>query len=649
MGNIMKVLLKDSLKIDRPIVFLCGPKFDKNNPHDRRGILREGIIDSSEERVLPLIIDDFLSEKNLKGFKLQLPLLEEILARISRKTFVMLDSMSTAAEMGLFLNHAFENKCVVLLPKVNDIIRNPVGFFAESVIKYSKNAECIYYRPSITLNIEATGYTSEYYGFINDVIPGNIINYLCSDKDLDVESEKWKIALVTDHDKDTKKIIISTRHLFYIVASLVYDKYYKVLRTPGDCNESMFNCDEIISLTRNAIINHMICSEKNISINSNMVIETEFNQQFDNIIYHMVSFVFIYHRRSSSRRFQLIANKENRSVIYVSGKNPNEVFNISQSEWEVLLDSKKNPNSYYDRKNVLINGKNRELIKYSVSLEGQQLRDIHEKIFKVLVDSYKQHALSFAYRKGYSIKKCVSMHVNNKDFIKFDISKFFESINLDILLERFMDEYQIDKSYTDETRQCIECFFVYGKLPLGLVLSPLLSDIYLKDMDRFMHNYSSQNNYVYTRYADDILISCNSLISNSNESELHKTISDLLSKKKLRINKKKYKHISLDADGKFIKYIGLNIVKGPEGNNISIGRKYIHSVAKEYLVYLEAVNLYKEFPEHIIVDTLNYQRQRLIGRIGFIEFIEGDSGLNKIVIRLKDKANISLIHLKNIS
>ena len=113
----MKAVLKDELVIDRPIIFLCGPYYDGKNEHDRRALLREYFLKSLGGKVLPLIIDDFLSTENLKGFHLKLPLLEEILARISRKTIIFLDTISAASEMGLFMNHAFKNKSLILLPK----------------------------------------------------------------------------------------------------------------------------------------------------------------------------------------------------------------------------------------------------------------------------------------------------------------------------------------------------------------------------------------------------------------------------------------------------------------------------------------------------------------------------------------------------
>ena len=37
----MGYILRDQITITRPIVFLCGPYFDKNNVGDRRYILRK--------------------------------------------------------------------------------------------------------------------------------------------------------------------------------------------------------------------------------------------------------------------------------------------------------------------------------------------------------------------------------------------------------------------------------------------------------------------------------------------------------------------------------------------------------------------------------------------------------------------------------
>lgn len=448
----MRAILKEELRIDRPIMFLCGPYYDGKNSHDRRALLRSYVRKELRGKALPLIIDDFLSEDNLKGFKLKLPLLEEILARISRKTFIFLDTISAASEMGLFLSHAFRNKSVILLPKESDIVQKQVGVFAHNVIRHNDNADCIYYRPSITLSTVATGYTSEFYGFINDQIPSNISEYLRNDKDLATYEERWEFS-EQRNDVDNAYIIkLPVRQLFYIVASIVYERYLKELRTSDQCNDSLFSCDEILRLVYEAIRSYYI-EYKEMPLSFSFELETEFSESLDSIIYHMISFIFIYHRKSSSGGYHIIAEEENRSVILIQGNDPRYVFGIDQKDIVILTSSKNEPEKFFTRKRHVVNGKKRELVKYSDNEFGEQIRKVHEKIQKSLSSVYEQHKLSFAYKEGTSIKNCVMMHIDSYDFIKFDISKFFHSIDLKVLQIRFMQEFQIDKRYSTRVRE----------------------------------------------------------------------------------------------------------------------------------------------------------------------------------------------------
>ena len=77
--------LKTSINISKPIVFLCGPYISKNKREDRRIILQQKLLDICDKKVLPLIIDEFLTKENL-NFDVNIELLEEIFATISDKT-----------------------------------------------------------------------------------------------------------------------------------------------------------------------------------------------------------------------------------------------------------------------------------------------------------------------------------------------------------------------------------------------------------------------------------------------------------------------------------------------------------------------------------------------------------------------------------
>lgn len=73
----MEYTLLENIKITRPILFLCGPYYNKNNKSDRRLILQEKIYEIHKNKFLPLVIDDFLTEKNIKDDTIDIQLMEE--------------------------------------------------------------------------------------------------------------------------------------------------------------------------------------------------------------------------------------------------------------------------------------------------------------------------------------------------------------------------------------------------------------------------------------------------------------------------------------------------------------------------------------------------------------------------------------------
>ena len=181
----MEYTLLENIKITRPILFLCGPYYNKNNKSDRRLILQEKIYEIHKNKFLPLVIDDFLTEKNIKDDTIDIQLMEEICAVVSAQTYIFLDTMSSAAELGIFANSAFFNKIKVYIPKKSDIYnKSNVGYFVRDVVlmKHSDKIECLEYRPAVERNAIATDYILEYYKFVNNQLPKNIEDDIRNDE-----------------------------------------------------------------------------------------------------------------------------------------------------------------------------------------------------------------------------------------------------------------------------------------------------------------------------------------------------------------------------------------------------------------------------------------------------------------------------------
>ena len=112
----MAYILNDEIRIEKPIVFLCGPYYNDSDKSDRRKILQNFFLNKFPNHCLPLIIDDFLTKENIGDDSVSIQLLEEIFAGISHKTYIFLDTMSAAVELGLFSNSVYNNSLCVLIP-----------------------------------------------------------------------------------------------------------------------------------------------------------------------------------------------------------------------------------------------------------------------------------------------------------------------------------------------------------------------------------------------------------------------------------------------------------------------------------------------------------------------------------------------------
>ena len=650
----MGYILRDDVLIKRPIIFLCGPYFKKGNKSDRRYLLRKCFRKHYRDGVLPLIIDDFLTEDNIKDSNVNIQLLEEIFAAISCKTYIFLDTLSAASELGLFMNHAFTNSVVAYVPKESDILnKSNVGYFVKDVIlkMNSEQAKCIEYRPAITRSVISSDYAVEHYGFIADIVPENIEKEIASDI---IFKDKKEKSLYTEENeqypdddfhifyktRDGKTILhISIGMLFDVVMSLMYELNQSKLVTNKEATIADFNVDAIQRITKEVFLNYLI--KKGIHCGKEIELYTKLSYSFDTIVYHMVTFCYIYHCYSTYRGLRLV-DKHMDTILdtceEINGNNPLQVFGISEEDYLLVESCASNQQKFYTSFTITKGKKKRELVKYVDTEKGHAMRKIHEKMMSSLREKYTSSELSFAYKKGGSIKKCVELHKNNDAYIKYDISKFFNSIKFEILIEKIKRVFNIDSIYDTITKKIVASFYFEKKLPLGLVISPLLSDIYMLDFDKKITEFCSLRNCIYTRYADDILISKKTIFTESDYKEINQKVEMLLCNLKLKINSKKTRQIFLRKDGQHIKYIGINIVHFDAGNKLSVGRKYVYAVVNEYYQYLEDLQMLKDNNCDGERKRLFYQERIIAGKLAFIQSIEGADGWKRIRARFGKNA-----------
>lgn len=258
-------------------------------------------------------------------------------------------------------------------------------------------------------------------------------------------------------------------------------------------------------------------------------------------------------------------------------------------------------NKYLTLKYIKTRKKTRKIMTYKSG--ENDLRIKHEKIAAFLNKKCMMSLFAKAYIKKRSIIKNAQAHMYNDIFLMYDVKNFFSNINHNKLIKSLY--FELNKNVEISKIECAEivkyCSINKKGLPLGLVTSPVLSNIYMKEFDNILYgklrqlcmlNQLTISNIIYTRYADDMVISFK--MNNSTEdfpisiiNRIIDILDEQLARKHLKRNKAKDKKFNI-LHSKHVKITGINIIR--DGNNqriLSAGRKIKNDLYYKALNYIE--------------------------------------------------------------
>ena len=181
-----------------------------------------------------------------------------------------------------------------------------------------------------------------------------------------------------------------------------------------------------------------------------------------------------------------------------------------------------------------------------VIVHDMSYRLILKILTSYLNNSYIPPACVFGYIKNGSIVKNAKEHLNKKYVLKLDIENYFYSITTDHVFSIFQN---LEANH-DVSSILSKLTTYQGVLFPGLNTSPVLSNIYCKNLDTQLVELSEKYNSTYTRYADDIVISSNRYLPDK------ETIQSILLTYGFKINEKKYKTMKA---GKYQVVTGLTV------------------------------------------------------------------------------------------
>lgn len=282
---------------------------------------------------------------------------------------------------------------------------------------------------------------------------------------------------------------------------------------------------------------------------------------------------------------------------------------------------------------VVINGKRRSMVTYQPNENGAKLRNLQRLFVCVLRGLHKQSEHSYAYKVNSSTKGCLKRHMTNDHFLKTDIHAYFDSISFELLKEKvFALSPVMRREHVYWTKVLSACFYD-GKMPIGFVSSPMLSDIFLKDVDE---RFGGMEGISYTRYADDFIISAAGDSAQDRLQIVLDELTDEIAARNLELNKKKTYFRHLRQEGDAIHVLGLNLVRTAENTNrITVSDRFIRETSMELCRLIQEKNQLNDWEA----------RKRfcaVMGKVGYITYASEQSA-RKLQKMLQVKTGIEIM------
>lgn len=232
-------------------------------------------------------------------------------------------------------------------------------------------------------------------------------------------------------------------------------------------------------------------------------------------------------------------------------------------------------------------------------------KDIFENIIKCL-----PHDAAYAYIKNRSTTDALKKHQLNQSkwYLKLDIKDFFPNCTPDFIYNQLMQVFPFcyianaHESIKDSFKKIIKICCLDNGLPQGTPISPLLTNLIMVPFDYKITQFLKRgtgNHYVYTRYADDILISSK---SNFNWQELVNTLKGIL-QPQFTIKDEKTRYGSTAGRNW---NLGLMVNKD---NQITLGhkkKKLLHAMLNNFLRDASLTRFWSKEDTHTLQGQLGY-------------------------------------------
>lgn len=191
---------------------------------------------------------------------------------------------------------------------------------------------------------------------------------------------------------------------------------------------------------------------------------------------------------------------------------------------------------------------------YSVAIKLKSIQKLLNERFLQRV-RYPQYICGSV--KGGDYVHNASIHAGKKTVIKLDISNFFPSVALP-LIEDVWGEFF---GFSLEVSKVLAGLCLYDQgLPQGAPTSPYIANLIFWNREPLIVKQLEAAGYKYSRYVDDIVISCEKKLSKSEKEAIIQKVKWMVSSKGLKIKNRK------------TKVMDSNVPQDVHGLNVNSGR-----------------------------------------------------------------------------
>lgn len=276
-----------------------------------------------------------------------------------------------------------------------------------------------------------------------------------------------------------------------------------------------------------------------------------------------------------------------------------------------------------------------------IDAPNDELMDALRELKRILENDFKLlfHTSAYAYIKNRSTVDAVKKHQQNESkwFAKLDFSDFFGSTTIDFVMNMLSMIYptsnvMLREDGKIELEKAIELAFLDGGLPQGTPISPIITNVMMIPIDfklcDMLRDYNGKT-YVYTRYADDIMISSR---YDFDMAKIEQLVVDVLNQfgAPFRLNREKSRYGS-SAGRNWNLGVMLN-----KDNEITVGHKKKKQLKSMMYNYITDKRKGLEWDKNDI--------QIMMGLYSYYKMVEGDT-IDAIVSHLGSKLGVDIIQV----